>query len=431
MDNHSRAILKKRITRLVRRGALRDKKIVLFGVSPFSKEIKNCLSEEGFALSAVVDNDSRKTGSECLGVKVQKPETILLPHSDSFVVLVSAGGFYREITLQLVQMGYVKNRHIFTLTFKTDESLFVMSCMIARTIRGAVMYRKLTKGLPGNRTVFIAPYTGVGDIYLVGLFFNEYLRQNGITDYVFVVVSGACKKVAEMFGIKNIAVLKPTLTDDIINSGNFLRADWPVIVLNDGWLGELTQWLRGYKGLNFERMFRYFVLEFDDSVPYELPPRRDYSAETDAIFQKSGLIKGKTVVLSPYSNTLLDLPDDLWQSIVRHCKGLGYTVCTNCAAVTEKPVAGTEKVFFPLGQAIAFMDAAGYFIGVRSGLCDIISTSSCKKVVLYGKGTYFYKSSPYEYFSLEKMGLCGDALELEYRSDVKDDCLRKIFSVFR
>jgi hypothetical protein len=98
---------------------------------------------------------------------------------------------------------------------------------------------------------------------------------------------------------------------------------------------------------------------------------------------------------------------------------------------TEKPVAGTSAVFFQLNQAIAFMDAAGYFIGVHSGLCDIISSSTCKKVILYEKDGLFYKSSQYEYFSLAKMGLCDDAVEVKYRGDLKDECLNEIFAAIK
>lgn len=430
MDNYSKAILKKKISRLIRRGGLCDKQIVLFGASSFSKEIKSCLIEQGFAVSGVIDNDSRKIGTECMGLMVRKPEEALLPCSGNIVVLILSGGFYREMVFQLAQMGYNKNKSVFILNFKINESLPCLSYMLASTIRGIIAYRKLTKRFPANQCVFVAPYTGTGDIYLVGLLFNEYLRAHGITDYIFVVVSGACKKVAEMFDIKNTVIMKPTVTDDMISCKTFLRSDRPLTVLNDGWLGEPTQWIRGYKGLNFEKMFRYFVFGFDDSVEFMLPPQRDYSDEIDKLFRENGLIKGKTVVLSPYSNTLFELPDGFWESIVRHCRSLGFTLCTNCAGKTEKPVAGTVPIFFPLGKAIAFMDAAGYFIGVRSGLCDIISLSRCKKIILYEKQGFFYKCSPYEYFSLEKMGLCNDAIELEYQSGIKDDLLRDIFQVF-
>jgi hypothetical protein len=83
----------------------------------------------------------------------------------------------------------------------------------------------------------------------------------------------------------------------------------------------------------------------------------------------------------------------------------------------------------PLTQAEAFLNAAGFFVGVRSGLCDIISASSCKKIIIYEKDGFFYKCSPYEYFSLQRMGLCGGALELEYRKDLGEDVLRRVLDM--
>jgi len=325
-------------------------------------------------------------------------------------------------------MGYKNKRHFFVMNFKIDDSLFIFAYITATKLRGLYWYRKITRGHSKECKIFIAPYTGIGDIYLTGLFFNEYVRRNGITDYVFAVVSNACSKVAEMFDIRNVVVLPPKVSDDIISLEHSTGQNLNIITLNDGWMGDPLQWLRGYKGLNFERMFRYFVFGFEDSVPYELPPHKDYGKEIDDLFEKYELIKGKTVVLSPYSNTLFDLPDDVLETIVDYCNKRGYAVCTNCAG-KEKPVAGTKAVFFPLNQAIWFMDVAGYFVGVRSGLCDVISSSSCKKVVLYEKDGLFYKSSQFEYFSLKKMGLCDDAAEIEYRDDLKDDCLREILGV--
>jgi hypothetical protein len=327
-------------------------------------------------------------------------------------------------------MGYKRKRHVFATNFKTDDSLYIFSYMTIIKLRGLHWYKKITKGHPKDCKIFLAPYTGTGDIYLTGLFFNDYIKQNNITDYIFAVVNGACKKVAEMFGIKNIVILPHQVSDDIILLELSTGRNLNLVVLNDSWLGDPLQWLRGFKGLHFEKMFRYFVFGFDDTVMHKLPPKKDYNDEVDALFKKYGLIKGKTVILSPYSNTLFDLPDDFLQTIVAYCIEQGFIVCTNCAG-TEKPIKGTKAVFFPLHQAIAFMDAAGYFVGVRSGLCDVISSSTCKKIILYEKDGLFYKSSQYEYFSLKKMGLCNDAAEIEYRDDLKNDVLNEIFSLLK
>ncbi|MDR1192652.1 MAG: hypothetical protein LBK98_00545 [Peptococcaceae bacterium] len=428
MDNYDWANMRKRIARLARRGALRDKKLILFGATLIAGEINACLLERGLTLSGIIDNDHRKIGAVCQGLPVQSPDGALLPYDSDAAVLIFSGGFYREMTSQLVRLGYARDRQIFILNTKADESLPIMASRLARVLRGLAAYRKLAGRLTGRGTVFVAPYSGTGDIYLIGLFFSEYLQQKAIKDYLFLVVNGACAKVAAMFGIGNIVVTRPTTIDSLILCHTFLRADWPLVELNDGWGRETSQWLRGCKGLNFEKMFRYLVFGFDSNAPHRPPSPGDHRRAIDALFQRHGLRQGKTVVLSPYSNTLFGLPDDLWQNIVRHCVSLGYTVCTNCAGQREKPVAATPGIFFPLDQAVAFVEAAGFFIGARSGLCDIISAAACRKIILYDRSVLFYASSQIAYFSLGQMGLGNDAIEIEYSDATRAQCLETILA---
>lgn len=430
MDNRDKRKLQKKIGRLVRRGVFRGKRIVIFGAAAASKEVKACLCRQGLLVDAVIDNDTRKIGRECMGHTVRRPDELLRPYDDSRVILVCSAGFYREITYQLAKLGYRENRRVFCVNMRTSERLAAVAGQYLLAASGRRAYKRLMRNRAEDSTVFIAPYTGTGDVYLAGLHFFEYLRRHGITDYVFVVVSGACRKVAQMFGIQNIVVMPGYKADSIIHCERVLRAGWPLVILNDCWAAEYTnplQWIRGYKGLSFDKVFRYFVFGFEDDVPYRLPPPADDAAQIDRLLEKHGLKAGKTVVLSPYSNTLFEPPAELWRAIVADCRRKGYTVCTNCAG-DEQPVEGTAAVFFPLGQAIAFMDRAGCFIGVRSGLCDVISSSSCKKIILYEKDGFFYKCSPFDYFSLKKMGLCADATELEYRESLKDEIIAAILA---
>lgn len=433
MDNQEIVQMNKQIKCLIRCKRLEGKYIVLFGASPASKEIKKCLMEEGICPDAIVDNDSRKIGRECMGLIIQKPEALLSPFRDSVVILLSSVGFSNEKILQLTELGYSNHKHIFCFNLKNDESIPVLAYHTVRMFRGLFCHRRLVSKYSDQHVLFLAPYTGTGDIYLVGLFFHEYVKRNHISNYIFVVVSGACRQVANMFDIKNIEIISQLEVDDIINCDRVLRTKWPILVLNDSWVAEYTnslQWIRGYNDLSFDKMFRYFVFDFDDHISYQLPTPRDCSIEVKALFEKYDLKETRTVVLSPYSNTLFELPDEVWHEIVKYCKEQGYTVCTNCAGAGEQAVEGTVGVFFPIGQAIEFMNKAGFFIGVRSGLCDIISSSHCKKIILYEKDGFFYKSSSYEYFSLRKMEFCSDVIELEYRSDLKIEFMDQIRSVF-
>ena len=167
----------------------------------------------------------------------------------------------------------------------------------------------------------------------------------------------------------------------------------------------------------FTQLFRDFVFELPSDAKPQHPVLKDMDNLLQKLFEKNGLTKGKTVVLAPFSNTLLDLPQDFWSDITKSLLEKGYSVCTNCGSDTELPIEGTTKIFVPLDQAPQFVNYAGYFVGVRSGFCDIISGSTAKKVILYYKKNRFYHASAYEYFNLKGMELCGDALELEFCMD--------------
>ena len=93
-------------------------------------------------------------------------------------------------------------------------------------------------------------------------------------------------------------------------------------------------------------------------------------------------------------------------------------------------VKGTKGIFLTYAEMIAALPDAGGFIAVRSGLCDIICHASCKKVILYPEGWLFGACSTLDYFSLNKIGLCADAVELEY-GDLEYETLRdKIVECF-
>jgi hypothetical protein len=422
MDNYEKERLSKKIRRIYKNGKLNNKNIVLFGVSPAAKEVKNALSNYEIFPESIIDNDPRRIGKKCMGLTVQTPEDRLSAYDDNAVILVISYAYYKEMAYQLKSMGYRERKNFFILNVKIDDSLFSFFYMCFRLIRGLIIYRKLLK--TGCETIFTAPYTGTGDIYLSGLYLGDYLKQNNIKKYVFVIVSGACKKTASIFNFENVVQIKPKYADDLIKLNDFNHKSLNIITLNDGWNNDI-QWLRGYNGLNFEHMFRHFVFGFDDSYKLKHPKLTDRQTEVDDIFEEYGLIKNKTVILAPYSNTLFDLPTDFLEEVTEIFASKGYVVCTNCAG-KEKPVNGTKSVFFPLDLAKQFMDNAGIFIGVRSGLCDIISNSSCKKIIFYEKDSFFYKSSSYDYFSLKAMGLCNDATEIEYSDDIKNMILDDI-----
>lgn len=412
--------VKKRIHILDRNRYLKDKNIYLFGVSDNTRQIVQILRTLGYKPLQIIDNDKQKHNSFCSMLKVVALKDVKV-NRNTIIFIYSS--FWKEMYFQLMEIGFQKQQiHIL---FKEDRILWKG---FYESYLGRKIYKRLIKKY-GTVPIFLCPYTGTGDIYLIGTFWKEYLSNHKIENYVFVVISEACKKVASLFEIKNVEVLRnqkeckyliqyyilcPTEIDL-----KLLNDDWPQIVSNS------SEWFRGYKGMYFMELFRKFVFDLPDTSFPKPPQLRNMSDELERLFTKNGLIEKRTVILSPYSNTLADLPEKFWEKIVTKLKEKGYIICTNSSGKQEPAIIGSIPIFFPLNIAPQFVEKAGIFIGVRSGFCDVISASKAKKIILYDAENRFYNSSAFEYFSLNHMGLCRDAIEIEYRYLKLDETISK------
>lgn len=397
-----------------RLGMIKNKDIYLFGVSDNTRQIIAILRKLRIEPKNVIDNDVSKQGSYCSRLKVVAFEDIDNPEDRKKVYIIYSA-YWREMIPQLTEKGILK-RNILRLNRKPG---YVIRALVVAH-RGKVYRNKLIKKY-GDVPFFLCPYTGTGDIYLIGTFWNEYVKRNNISDYIFIVVSIACKKVASLFDIKNIEVTKKKkYAGYLINYYLYNNQKGKIKILNDSW-GQVhtnqVEWFRGYKGLYFTQVFRKFVFELPDDVKPRHPQYTNNEDKIKNIFMKNNLKMGRTVILSPYSNTLSDLPDMFWEDIAQKLKDIGYVVITNSSGKNEPAVKGTNAVFFSLDIAPQFVEKAGSFIGVRSGFCDIISGTKAKKIILYDKGNRFYMGSAFEYFNLKDMELCEDAFEIEYDID--------------
>lgn len=413
--------LQQQARRIAELKELRGKKLVLFGAAVAATEVKRELDKRGVTVHAVIDNDPDKHGGHFQGLVVQRPQDVLVPHSDEYVVVIVAFAPAIEMLHQVQSLGYREGVQAFVITLAPlNESRWSFVRFALRMLRGLRAYRQLV-GDP-RRTLIVMPYPGTGDMYLVELFMRAFLAQRGIReDYVLAVGSKRCAQVAEMMGESRIKITEERTLHDVIAFSRFARlSPQAVLVLNEGLPPAPTEWLRGFKGLNFAQMFHELVFEFSDDVTPKFPPRSATNPAVLELFTRYGLTPGRTVVLSPYSNTLLDNPDRaFWARVTAGCVERGLTVCTNVGP-KEKPIDGTKVVRFPLALAADFVETAGYFVGVRSGFCDIIGVTDCRKVVLYDKNTRFYKGSCLEYFSLYAMGLARNVLELEFEHSGRD-----------
>lgn len=142
----------------------------------------------------------------------------------------------------------------------------------------------------------------------------------------------------------------------------------------------------------------------------------------DERFQSFGLPRGKTVVLFPYARTVQFQQDPAgimkhFITLVRHLRQAGFEVCTSVAG-NELPIEGTLGTFIPFSELIPFCEAAGHAVTVRSGISDILSSATCRKIHIYSNPQQAKYVAPIAY------GLGGVEENLSFNFKLEDDPLR-------
>ena len=99
--------------------------------------------------------------------------------------------------------------------------------------------------------------------------------------------------------------------------------------------------------------------------------------------------KEMVIVIAPMSNYINSVFKsnekliDFWRDTCISLQSKGFTIIEN-AKDEASCILPSKFLDIPLNEMITFVDSAGYFCGVRSGLCDLLSfCESSKRVVVY------------------------------------------------
>ena len=284
-------------------------------------------------------------------------------------------------------------------------------------------YAKIKRKFGADCVICTCAWVGTGDYYFSGMYLRAWLEKKAISNYVFSVASPQHLRILKMFDY---------ISQHTYDMGNnwhvnafkfFMRdqlADYHYFLFVGGGtsagfldMGPRPSYLLGYKG--FTILDCYIRLGFNlprDTVPVPAKFSEDDIA-LGKLISSSGSVRGKTVLLSPYAASYDGLSQRFWSKITGPLKRRGYRVLTNVGK-SQQPLIGTKALFLPYALSVPFLDFAGGFIGIRTGLCDIVSSSTCKKVIVH---PYYAINWPdgasLGFTGLKNMGLCEDAVELE------------------
>ena len=377
-----------------------DDKIIVFSVTMTSRHIIDRLKNRNVV--AVLDNKRELAGSECKGIRVYTPEEYLAgEHRDDLKIIVPTRS-YQPICEQLNELGY----HIGEQVFITYIEYIPYNATILQKdmLRGRGIYEEIRHKYPKERLYFIT-FNGIGDTYLAGMYLGDRMRSDGVANGVMVFVSETCRRV---FGLLKHGA---NITGEYVIGDNRESLNLLLFIKQMGFedLGvcNLTHsydlidpgYLRGYKGLDFNTMVQiggYYA-------PLKKTGVEVISEEAGDTMTSCGLKERKTVILSPYAKSARDLPDGFWEELAEKLIDMGYTVCTNIAG-SEQAIEGTIPLAAPLEQIFDLVEKCGVFIGLRSGLCDLISRAHAEKIILYSLRQTWGGDYTYRFFSLENMG---------------------------
>lgn len=239
-----------------------------------------------------------------------------------------------------------------------------------------------------------------------------------------IVGTRATKKICDLFGFSKFERAEREEIVALEYLYMFLGKDAGMIKVMQMW-----DWtfhlnrdrIRFCEEFTFMDTFRSYIFHFDDKETPEFPCFNNNQDMIRKEFEVKGLEKGNTVILAPFAYSLEHPPKEFWRCLTGYLSEMGKKVVVNIDPASihgkeENYISGIPEISFDLREGVPCLEYAGIFIGMRSGLCDIISSAKCKKIILYPQvsGIDYDRHRPDKAFSsLEAMGLCDEVTELE------------------
>lgn len=327
------------------------------------------------------------------------------------------------------------------LKFKESGIFKIVYLFVVEILKGYKTYKKILLKYQddSNHKIFYMDYSGSGDTYLSCSYLSSIGEISG--NDIFIAPSYLAAKIAGYYNFKNIEMIEGSCAFSVRKMERFYQSNilWKSLLYESDPLiySGIMRHIQGYKGFDFMTLLK---------IGYEVNLGVEYTEKTwkqnlilfngrNSIFEKLKFPKGNTVLIAPYAgmNSLFGISFEFYCSITSKLKKLGFVVCTNSNGTCEdRPIPGTLPIFLPHEQMIRFCEDAGYFLGTRSGLCDIVSSAKLKKkIIIYpdqkisqGVGKWI------DFFSLNKMGLCDDAIEYNYNKNSEQALVNEIIETF-
>nr|MCR4604880.1 hypothetical protein [Eubacterium sp.] len=230
--------------------------------------------------------------------------------------------------------------------------------MWASLERGRDIFERIHRD---GETLMIFPTSSIGDAYLLLVFLDVYLKKEGI-DKVRFVYSGGVGKVVDLFGTYEQEKLSEDELSDLLRLVAVVgeTASESVVMYPYQPFWRESRWIRDDRGWCEAIGCQVFGID-TRKEKFRFPV---YDPESEEVMRAAGLVKGKTVILSPYAQSEHEFHPLLWEKMAERLKNKGFAVITSVVG-SQAAVKGTEGIFIPINKLESYLQYAGIFIALR------------------------------------------------------------------
>lgn len=376
MDKMHYAEMTHNLEQLIGSKEIESKKIYLFGHCNATEELIMMLLQRGYQVQAILDNNVAKHGMEFKGIPIASPDLITKEQLDQVIVCIVARA-YAAMKKQLCELGY--NGRVVQLVNYDSYAEYslepdIISKRMERVKNGITKLQELRCEYPESFIVF-CPFSALGDVYFAMSYLSYFLQHRNIKKYVVCVVGKGCADVARLWDAERIKLLHQHEMDEMIQASLYAEdKDFFIAHHDRPYVINLAKALY-IKKIPLDSLYRCGVFGLDKECT-PMKPTHHLPCKFAEI------VNGKSVILSPYAKSVTNISMEYWEKIIKFYSQKNYRIFTNVVGA-EVALKGTLRLELPLGEMKSAAEKAGTFIGLRSGLCDVIRDAKCKKIALY------------------------------------------------
>lgn len=367
---------------LIDMNILQDKKIYLFGHCNATEELADLLLKFNYKIEAILDNSKPKQGSSYREIQIVLPEAVLEEETDKVIVCIVARA-YEAMRTQLRKSGY-KGRIEKLVDYNTYAEYSLSHDTIERKCK------RIEKGMELLHTLqiqykdcftILCPFAALGDIYFVMSYLPYFLGNRNIERCVIGVIGNASAQVVGIFGDYHVEVYGQNDMDAMIQAALYTKDSRTFIPHQDRpYIINLSKSLY-IKKITLDQIYCCGVFGLPEGTQPYKPAKLQQYKHIDMIEP------GNSVIFSPYAKSVVRIHQSIWNGMVERYRTRGYKCYTNVVN-DEIPLPNTIPISPSVGEVQSVVERAGTFIGIRSGLCDVIREAECVKVAFYPD--YYY-----------------------------------------